>query len=193
MTEAAVLPRAVNPQPAHAIMQLTAEGPHLYVLIGMSGSGKTELARSLWQPGQVISLDALRATVSGDESDQSATADAVKVMHLVVAARLRRQLTTVVDATNVQSRVRAPLLAAARQYGVCAAALIVDTPLPLCLDRNASRPGVTPGARWGRRVPDEVVFRQHADLTRSAPGLIGEGFTHVLAYDGRPGPAARPL
>jgi predicted kinase len=107
-------------------------------------------------------------------------------MHNIVTARLRRQLTTVVDATNVQARVRAPLLDAARQHAVCATALIVDTPVGLCLARNASRPGLVAGARWARRVPDQVIFRQHADLTRSLPSLPAEGFAHVLVYDGRP-------
>lgn len=174
------------------MIQVPAEGPHLVVLIGVSGSGKTELARSLFpQPGQVVSLDALRVTVSGDESDQAATANAVALMHQIVAARLRRQLTTVVDATNVQDTARAPLLDAARQQGMCAAALIVDTPLPVCLDRNAARPGLVAGARWARRVPDHVIFRQYTNLTRSLPGLPGEGFAHVLVYDGRPDCTAR--
>jgi predicted kinase len=191
---AAVLaPRPPGERGRGLVLTQMPEGAHLVVLIGVPGSGKTELARSLWRTSQVISLDALRETVSDDASDQSATADAAAVMHRVIASRLRRRLTTVVDATNVEDRVRAPLLDAARQYGVCAAALIVETPLPLCLARNATRPGLAAGARRARRVPDQVIFRQYADLLRSMPGLPAEGFAHVLVYDGRTVPAAGVL
>lgn len=190
---AALRPRMPGDPASGRVLPEMPEGAHLVVLIGVPGSGKTELARALWRRCQVISLDALRETVSDDESDQSATADAAAVMHRVIASRLRRRLTTVVDATNVEERVRAPLLDAARQHGVCAAALIVETPLPLCLARNATRPGLVAGARWARRVPDQVIFRQHADLSRSMPGLPAEGFAHVLVYDGRPVPAAGVL
>jgi predicted kinase len=163
---------------------MPGSGPFLVVLIGAAGSGKSSLARLAWDDSRVLSLDALRAMVSGDECDQAATPDAVTILHRLVRARLRRRLTTVVDATNVQARAREPLLAIARDCAVPAAAIVVATPLQVCLARNRTRPGPAPGARWGRRVPDTVVREQYADLRRAAPSLGKEGFARVITYDG---------
>ena len=172
-----------------------ASGPRLVVLIGAAGSGKSALARLAWEDGQVLSLDALRGAVAGDPCDQGATADAVTILHLLVEARLRRRLTTVVDATNVQAHARKPLLGIARRCAVPAVAVVVDTPVAACLARNGARPGPAPGARWGRRVPEAAVREQHTQLRQSLRSLTREGFAQVITYDGgaaRPQQAGKP-
>ncbi|MFH8379031.1 AAA family ATPase [Streptomyces cyaneofuscatus] len=68
------------------------------------------------------------------------------------------------------------MLDLARRYNVPTVALVVPTPLPLCLERNARRPG-------NRRVPDVVVLRQHADVIAALPELSREGFNRVLFAD----------
>lgn len=160
----------------------TGNDGRLIVMIGAAGAGKSTLAAQGW-PGQVLSLDALRDLVSGDECDQDATADAVAVLHALVAARLRRKVTTVVDATNVTPAARRPLLDLASAHRAAAIAVVVDTPLPVALARNAARPGPRPGARWGRRVPDQAIHTQHRALRSSLPRLRAEGFTEIRRID----------
>jgi predicted kinase len=160
-----------------------AAGPCLVLLVGPAGSGKSTLAQEAVGGGRVLSLDALREAVSGSSNDQEATGDAVAALHLLAGARLRRRLATVIDATNVEASARAPLLAMARRHGVPAVAVVMATPLATCLARNQARPGPPPGARWGRRVPEQVVRAQHADLLRALPALAGEGFTQVILHD----------
>ncbi|HZE33716.1 MAG TPA: AAA family ATPase [Actinoallomurus sp.] len=155
--------------------------PALIVLIGVAGAGKSTLAAQ-WRPSQVLSLDAYRGIVSDDENDQEATADAVMVLHAVLDARLRRNLVTVVDATNVSPDARRPLLDLATAHHMSATAIVVDTPLPLCQTRNAGRPGPRGSARWGRRVPADVVEEQHRQLRESIPHLCEEGFAKVIIY-----------
>jgi predicted kinase len=165
-----------------AVGEAIAAGPCLIMLIGPAGSGKSTLARdAAGDSGQVLSLDALRAAVSGDECDQSATGEAVKRLHRLADYRLGNGLPTVIDATNVDDFAREPLLAIADRHGVPAVAVILATSLQECLARNATRPGPPPGARWGRRVPEHVVRSQHhARLLVSAPSLAAEGFTRVI-------------
>jgi predicted kinase len=151
----------------------------LAVLIGAAGSGKTAAAGQGWEPGQVLSLGALRGQVSGDPWDQAATGDAVAVLQVVLRARLRRWLPTVVDATNADPAERALLLAAARDHQMPAVAVVMGTPLAACLAANAARPGRPPGARWGPRVPDPVIRRQFRQIEAGLPGLRAEGFTQV--------------
>lgn len=89
----------------------------LIVLIGASKAGKTTLART-WPAFQVLSLDTLRGWASDDEGCQEATPDVVDALHLLVDRRMARRHNTVVDATNVSTADRAPLVAAARRHGM---------------------------------------------------------------------------
>lgn len=156
--------------------------PALIVLIGTAGSGKSTLAAARWRPTQILSLDALRGWVSDEECDQAATGDAVTVLHALAAARLSRRLTTVIDATNVETVVRRRLVELAAARDVPAVAIVIDTPLAVCLARNATRPGPRDGARWGRRVPADVVIAQHQQLRASLWHLPAEGFAEILTH-----------
>ncbi|MEU8949658.1 ATP-binding protein [Streptomyces sp. NPDC048489] len=144
----------------------------LVVLIGPSGAGKTTIANT-WPASQVLSLDALRETVSDDAGDQDATGDAVAALYLLLEARMRRRLFTVIDATNVTDAARRPLVAAAKRHDMLPIALMVAPPGTVCVDRQSARPA-------NRRVPEEVVIRQRQDMVNSQRrGLKSEGFTEV--------------
>lgn len=147
----------------------------LIVLIGASGAGKSTLART-WPDSQVLSLDSLRGTVSDDPGDQSATGDAADVLKLILERRMARKLNTVIDATNVEQSVRVELVAAAKRYGMPTVAVIVATPLPVCLERQGPRPA-------NRRVPEDVVRAQHQAMVASHQRLAAEGFNTVVFAD----------
>lgn len=153
------------------------------VVIGPAGSGKSTWAAAHYRPEQILSLDALRAVVADDEcsQDPNVTADAVALMNAILETRLRRELVTVVDATNGVSAERAQLLDAARRHQLPAVAVRFTTPLDVCLERQSARPGPSPGRRWGRAVPASVVRNQHARTAASTDeALLAEGFTAVV-------------
>ncbi|MFE8950094.1 AAA family ATPase [Streptomyces sp. NPDC007856] len=147
----------------------------LVVLIGPSGAGKSTIART-WPASQVLSLDALRETVSDDAGDQDATGDAVAALHLLLEARMRRRLFTVVDATNVSRESRQPLVAAAKRHNMPAIAVIVATPADVCVARQRPRPA-------NRTVPEDTVRAQHKAMVHSHQSLRAEGFNEVLFAD----------
>lgn len=151
---------------------IVGDGPYLVVLMGAAGAGKSALA-STWPATQVLELDYFRALVSDDSGDQEATADAVTALHAVLEARLARSLTTVIDGTHTDQPVRARLVDAARRQGVTPIALLVATPLSVCLERNRQRPE-------NRRVPEDVVRAQHAAIVAAHPYLHDEGFEYVV-------------
>jgi predicted kinase len=148
----------------------------LVVLVGPAGSGKSTWAAHHFSPAAVLSSDGFRELVAGDAADQSATADAFKVLHAVARARLRRGLLTVVDATNLTEGARRALLRLASRDGRPAVAVAFDVPLERCLTQNAARPE--------RRVPDEVVRRHHREMRRALPRLAEEGFAQVHVIEG---------
>lgn len=156
-------------------MRLRLPDPCLVVLVGAAGSGKSTLAARLFPPGSVLSSDALRAAVSGDETDQGATRAAFSILHQELSHRLAARRTTVVDATNVTAFARRGLVRRAAASGVPAVAIVLELAPALVLARNATR--------GTRIVPENAVRRQLDDLARSLlRGLASEGFhaVHVL-------------
>src|SRR3954451_16398838 len=87
----------------------------------------------------------------------------------VVAELLAEGRTVVVDNTNPAPADRAPLIALAQAAGVPVRAVVLDTPVELCLARNDARPG------WAR-VPLVGVLGTRARLV---PPTVEEGFDRV--------------
>ncbi|MET8168875.1 ATP-binding protein [Streptomyces sp. NPDC005329] len=147
----------------------------LIVLIGASGAGKSTLART-WPASQVLSLDDLRGVVGDDPGRQDATGDAADVLKLILERRMARGLNTVIDATNCEQPIRVELVMAAKRHGMPTVAVIVPTPLSVCLERQHSRPA-------NRRVPEDVVRAQHKAMTYSHQQLSAEGFNTIVFAD----------
>ena len=82
---------------------------------------------------------------------------------------------TVIDATNVQSEARKPLVEFARQYHCLPAAIVFDLPEKVCQTRNA--------LRADRDFGPHVVRNQMSQLRRSLKGLRKEGFRHVFVME----------
>jgi len=161
---------------APAIGVISLPDPCLVVLIGAAGSGKSTLAARLFDPESVLSSDAHRALVAGDETDQAVTKTAFSILHRRLERRLVERRTTVVDATNVTPYARRSLVRRATGKGIPAIAIVLALEPALVRARNATR--------QGRIVPEPAVSRQLDDLERSLrhDGLATEGFAavHVL-------------
>jgi len=143
----------------------------LVLLIGIAASGKSTFARLHFAPTEVLSSDGLRAMITDDPGAQGATEDAFDLLHRILAMRLRRGRLTVVDATNVEDWARAELVTVARRHRRPAVAIVIDLPLAVALERNATRPA--------RRPPPGALRRQHRWLTDSLRSLPDEGFDTV--------------
>ncbi len=153
---------------------LSLPDPSLVVLIGAAGSGKSTLAARLFPPDEILSSDALRAAVSGNEADQRASAIAFGIVHKTLTRRMGRGEMTIVDATNTRAEHRRPLIDRARTAGVPVVALVLDLPPAMIHAQNA--------ARTARVVDPAVVDRHLAAIRRTLERgqLAREGFDHVV-------------
>ena len=145
--------------------------PCLVVLVGATGAGKSAWAGAWFHADQIVSSDRLRAVVGAGERDQRASRDAFEVLDLIVAKRLRRGLTTVVDTTGLEPKRRAAWRALAEREGVPAYAVVVDTPEKVVRERNRAR---------GAPVPAKVVAAQLREAAGAREALAGEGFAGVF-------------
>jgi F420-dependent oxidoreductase-like protein len=148
--------------------------PCLVVLVGATAAGKSDWARAWFEPDQIVSSDRLRAVVGRGERDQRASRDAFELLDLIVAKRLARGLTTVIDTTGLEAKRRAEWRELAAEAGVPAFAVVFDTPEKTVRERNRTR---------GAPVPPKVVAAQ----LREAAGVFGalgdEGFAGVHAAE----------
>jgi len=156
------------------VSTLVLPDPSLVVLIGAAGSGKSTLAARLFRPSEIVSSDALRAAVSGNEAHQTASAVAFRILHRTVGRRLSAGEMTVVDATNTKAEHRRPLMAHARATPTPTVAIVLDLPAETILAQNATR---------SSRVVDPAVVERHLAAIRKTVDqgqLPAEGFDHVV-------------
>jgi F420-dependent oxidoreductase-like protein len=144
--------------------------PCLVVLVGATAAGKSHWAKEWFQPDQVVSSDRLRAMVGAGERDQRASRDAFELLDLIVAKRLRRGLTTVIDTTGLEPARRAAWRALAERHGVPAHAVVFDPPAAQVRERNRAR---------GSPVPSKVVTGQLRESAEVLERLGDEGFAGV--------------
>lgn len=133
------------------------------VLIGPAASGKSTWASQHFAPEQIVSSDALRAVVGESPHDLRASTDAFAVLDDIVARRLRRRLTTVIDTLGLDPDLRAKWRQLARTAAMPCVAVMFDTAPALCRRRNSARP---------IPVPADVVANQlrRWPATRDAVG-----------------------
>jgi alkanesulfonate monooxygenase SsuD/methylene tetrahydromethanopterin reductase-like flavin-dependent oxidoreductase (luciferase family)/predicted kinase len=155
--------------------EATIPDPALVVLIGPSGSGKSAWAAARYRQDEIVCSDRLRAIVGSGEQDLDASADAFALLDQIVAARLRRGLTTVVDTLGLDQGRRLAQLALARHAGLPAVAVLFGTPAAECRRRNARR---------DRPVPAPALAAQLRRMAQVAGEVEGEGWTLVARADG---------
>lgn len=163
--------------------------PALVVLVGASGSGKSTWARTAYRPEEIVSSDDLRAVAGSGRHDLDASADAFDLLDRIVRARLGRGLTVVVDTLGLDAERRSEWLALAREHGLPAVAVVLDTAAEVARTRNAAR---------DRPVPASVLADQLRRVGPAAATLLSEeGWDRVEIVDGAggsepPAPSAVP-
>jgi alkanesulfonate monooxygenase SsuD/methylene tetrahydromethanopterin reductase-like flavin-dependent oxidoreductase (luciferase family)/predicted kinase len=155
--------------------------PALVVLVGASGSGKSTWARQRYRSQEIVSSDELRGVVGSGRHDLDASTDAFRLLDDIVAARVRRGLTCVVDTLGLEPDRRRGYRALAARAGLPAVVVVFDVPAALARERNAAR---------DRPVPAPVLRGQLARATEVLGEVAGEGWEHVVVVREGDAPAA---
>ena len=137
----------------------------LYTMVGVPGSGKSTFA-SKHPECIVVSTDAIRKELFGDESEQKNGALVFEIAYARLAQAVALGHDVIFDATNVKRKSRAELFK--RFPNVEHVAVFVNTPFPVCKKRNNQRE---------RRVPVSVIRRMTYQLE---PPTLEEGYKEII-------------
>ena len=149
-------------------MRISVPDPALVLLVGPSGSGKSTFARDNFTPTEVISSDSLRAMLADDPADQDASAEAFQLVALLASGRLKRRLTTVIDATNLRAVDRRRFRQQATRHEIPTIVVAFDLPVELYNENNRRRPD--------RVVNSDVVADQVERMREAMTDLEDEAY-----------------
>ena len=137
----------------------------LYTMIGIPGSGKSTFAAN-HPECVVVSTDAIRKELFGDESDQRRGDLVFKIAYERLEQAVEAGQDAIFDATNLQRKYRKTLFQ--RFPNVEHVAVFVNTPVSECLKRNAQRE---------RTVPASVIRRMFYQMDKPS---LEEGFSKII-------------
>ena len=158
--------------------------PALIVLVGAAGSGKSTWAADRYRSAEIVSSDELRGIVGSGPHDLDASTDAFALLEQIVAGRVRRGLTTVVDTLGLDRDRRVAQLGLARAAGLSAVVVVHQTAERVCRERNAAR---------DRPVPARALADQLRRVRDVIEHLDQEGWDEIVVLEGaEPAPAPAP-
>lgn len=140
---------------------------NVYILIGLQGAGKTTWAKANAErlKAVVLSSDEIRnEMVRRGQSSEAENGDAVfAIFNRRLAELVQVGQNVISDATHVRQVWRNDEIELARLLGAKVIGVWLDTPLDVCLQRNALRHGEA----WGEREVSEEFVRHLANSFES--------------------------
>ncbi|MCK5491162.1 MAG: ATP-binding protein [Candidatus Pacebacteria bacterium] len=131
----------------------------IYYMIGVPGSGKSYVAEQKAKKYKisVLNSDNIRKELTGDAGDVNTFS------HQEIFERVRSRAKEKIeaeegfiwDATGINSKFRREEIAGFKERGAKVVAILMTTPIEICLERNRERERV---------VPKEVIERMDAEL-----------------------------
>lgn len=136
----------------------------LYTMVGLPGAGKSTFAKN--HPECVIvSSDAVRAELFGDEAIQGDTTKVFAVVNARVREALNSGFDVIYDATSLTKKIRRNII---QSFNAEHIAVFVNTSVDECIRRDALR---------ARTVGADVIYKM---ATRLSVPTVDEGFDSVI-------------
>ncbi len=112
----------------------------LTILVGVPASGKSIYAKKINDANTVVlSSDAIRKELLHDEKDQSNKQLIFRKLYSRARKSLDEGKNVVIDATSINIFERARVLRNFKDYNLHKIAIVFDTPIEVCIQRDAER------------------------------------------------------
>lgn len=151
--------------------------PTLVLMCGLSGSGKTTVAKTLQNSLQninlhtkIVSSDAIREELTGKVEDQSRNEEVFKIFHERIYMHLKDNYNVIADATNLTMKARRAILDRVNKLDINRLCYIVPKPYEQCRIDNLNRE---------HPVPASVLKKQ---ISGFQIPFIEEGFDKIFIY-----------
>lgn len=147
--------------------------PKLIVVVGISASGKTTIAKQLSKEENcvIVSSDSIRKEILGDERDQSKNEEVFKIFHKRIKDFLIDGQSVIAEATNINLKARRAIFDNLKNIECNKIAYIIPKTLEHCIDDNIYKENP---------VPHHVIERQMMNF--QIP-FIEEGFDEIKIHD----------
>lgn len=150
-------------------MENQTNKPKLIILVGLPGSGKTTYANKHLRKKNtfVLSSDAIRKDVFGDETAQHNNKLVFSILFKRARSKLKQGMNVVIDATNISSQVRKETLQMFADLDLKKIATVVNAPVEICILRDKHRT---------RNVGEEVITKLAGRFEQPS---LDEGFDEI--------------
>ena len=128
--------------------------PTLWVMVGLSGSGKSSVAKEIAENNPntiIVSLDNIGEELTGDYGNQENNEEVFKVFRKRIREALENNMNVIADATNITMRSRRAIIENVKGVDCCKIAYLIPKPFEQCKIDNLNRP---------HPVPEEVLDKQ---------------------------------
>ena len=124
------------------------------MMVGLPASGKSTYAQEIAKKSNaiVLSSDAIRWELFGDETDQDHNQKVFQELHKRAKEWLCAGRDVIYDATNISSKRRRAFLNELKKVGCIKNCVIIATPYEQCLENNRNR---------ARQVPEWVIEKMY--------------------------------
>lgn len=148
--------------------------PILCVMCGLSGSGKSTIARNSldsFNNPVIVSSDVIREELTGKVEDQSKNDEVFKLFHERIRKNLENKHDVIVDATNLTMKSRRAIMMKINGLDVHKICYVIPKPFEECKKDNINRE---------HPVPNEVLEKQ---IKRFQIPFKEEGFDEIFIHD----------
>ena len=149
--------------------------PKLYIMIGISASGKSTIAKQIAEKDNciIISSDGIRSEIcEGGVSDQSKNVEVFQIFHRRIKDNLLKGNNVIADATDITLKSRRAIFNAVRNIDCYKIGYLVVKSIENCIKDNKNDDRVA--------VPDEVIYKQ---VNKFQVPFYNEGFDDIIIDD----------
>lgn len=138
--------------------------PTLYIMCGLSGSGKSTIATQIANENPntvIVSSDEIREELTGNYENQEHNEEVFKIFHHRIRKNLENKKNVIADATNLTMKSRRAIIMKVHDSNVRKICVIIPKPFERCKEDNLHREHPVPGFVLDKQIRKfQIPFKE---------------------------------